>query len=66
MHKEPVDRGDIEKEPEYIGTGLAIGAGIGLIVGMFLDQLVYGLLIGTAIGLIIGSILDARERLDRE
>ena len=47
----------------YAGIGLAIGAGLGILIGLiFLDQLVYGLITGAAAGLIIGAVVDATSR----
>jgi len=43
----------------YTGSGIVIGAAIGLIFGfLLLENIVSGLIIGAAAGLIIGAIID--------
>lgn len=44
------------------GQGLAIGAAIGLIFGLLLNNLIWGLIIGASIGLIFGSTLESDRR----
>ena len=47
----------------YAGSGLAIGAAIGMIFGLMLfENLAWGCAIGAALGLVIGAALDAHER----
>ena len=46
----------------YSGTGTAIGAALGLIFGLMLDNLTLGVLGGAAIGLVVGAIVDAQGR----
>jgi len=47
----------------YAGSGLAIGAGIGMIFGLMLfENLALGSAIGVGVGLVIGEALDAHER----
>lgn len=48
------------------GTGLALGAGFGMLVGLLADvgEMSWWLLGGAAIGLIGGSILEARSNSD--
>lgn len=38
------------------GYGMAFGALLGLLIGIFLNQLTYGLIFGASIGFIIGVI----------
>lgn len=42
-----------------IPTGVVAGAGVGLIVGILLEQLVNGLILGSAVGLLAGSSATA-------
>lgn len=43
----------------YRGRGMAIGAGLGLIMGLLMfDQIAVGLVLGVAAGLGIGSMVD--------
>ncbi len=43
----------------YGGRGMAIGAGLGLIMGLLMiDQIAVGLVLGVAAGLGIGSMVD--------
>ena len=47
----------------YAGSGLAIGAAIGMIFGLLLfEDLAWGCVIGAAAGLLIGAVIDAYER----
>jgi len=48
--------------PEASGQGLAIGAALGMIFGLMLNQLVWGLIIGASIGLIFGSTIESDRR----
>ena len=46
----------------YVGSGLAIGAAIGMIFGLMLfENLAWGCVIGAAVGLVIGAAIDAHE-----
>jgi len=45
----------------YAGSGLAIGAAIGMIFGLLLfENLAWGCVIGTAVGLVVGAAIDAQ------
>jgi hypothetical protein len=45
---------------EYLGLGIALGAGLGVVFGQLLfDDLAIGIAIGTGIGLTVGSGLMA-------
>ncbi len=58
-----------EKAPAtfYRGRGMAIGAGLGLIMGLLLfDQIAVGLVLGVAVGLGIGSMVDMQANKRRK
>jgi len=47
----------------YVGSGLAIGAGVGMIFGLLLfENLALGCVIGAAVGLVMGAAIDAQGR----
>ena len=46
---------------ELYGYGMALGALLGFLIGIFLDQQTYGLIFGAGIGLIIGLIYDKKK-----
>jgi uncharacterized membrane protein len=47
----------------YAGSGLAIGAAIGIIFGLMLfENLALGSAIGASVGLIMGAAIDAQRR----
>lgn len=49
------------KTAYYAGSGLAIGAAIGMIFGLMLfENMAWGCVIGAAIGLVIGAVIDAQ------
>lgn len=51
------------KSVYYAGTGLAIGAAIGMIFGLMLfENLALGCATGAALGLIVGAAIDAHNR----
>jgi uncharacterized membrane protein len=51
------------KSVYYAGSGLAIGAAIGMIFGLMLfENLALGCAIGAALGLIVGAAIDAYNR----
>ncbi|MCD6299628.1 MAG: glycine zipper family protein [Dehalococcoidales bacterium] len=47
---------------QYIGTGMAIGAGTGVALGAALDNAAIGPALGGTIGLAIGSYLDKKAQ----
>ena len=58
---------ETQSNPNYQGRGMAIGAALGLIVGMLLfDEIALGLVLGVAIGLGIGSIVDMQAKKERK
>jgi uncharacterized membrane protein len=53
---------DTRKTAYYAGSGVAIGAAIGMILGLMLfENLVWGCVIGAAGGLVVGAATDAHE-----
>ena len=47
----------------YAGSGLAIGAAIGMIFGLLLfEDLTWGCIIGAGVGLVIGATIDVQMR----
>ncbi|MCK4356167.1 glycine zipper family protein [Candidatus Bipolaricaulota bacterium] len=51
------------KTAYYAGSGLAIGAAIGVVFGLMLfENLAWGCVIGAAVGLVIGAAIDAQTR----
>jgi uncharacterized membrane protein len=58
---------DTRKTAYYAGSGLAIGAGIGMIFGLLLfENLAWGCVIGAAVGLVIGAVIDAQGRRETD
>ena len=48
-----------KRKPIYTATGIALGAGLGLIASLlFFDNLALGLVFGAAVGLVIGALID--------
>ena len=55
--------GKFRKTAYYAGSGLAIGAAIGMIFGLMLfENLAWGCVIGAGVGLVIGAVIDAQAR----
>jgi hypothetical protein len=51
----------------WTGTGIALGAGLGIIGGLLLlENWFFGPIIGASVGLLIGAIVDAQSADDRE
>lgn len=52
----------------WAGSGIAFGAGIGIIFGLLLlgDNWFYAPIIGASVGLLIGAIVDAQSGDNRE
>lgn len=49
------------KQVVWVGYGLALGAGLGLVAGLlFFDAYLWPLLIGAALGLVVGAIVGLR------
>ena len=40
------------------GGGLIFGAGIGTVIGIFVDQIALGAAFGASLGLVVGAVLD--------
>lgn len=51
---------------QFLPLGIAIGAGIGAIVGFIKDELTFYLGIGAVLGVILGVIVDQRNMVNRE
>ena len=57
---------DTRKTTYYAGSGLAIGAAIGMIFGLLLfENLAWGCVIGAAVGLVMGAAIDAQGGLSK-
>jgi len=53
-------RNDNRRAVYYAGAGLAIGAGVGMVLGpLLVENLAWGCVIGSALGLLIGAAIDA-------
>jgi hypothetical protein len=52
------------KRQHYLGTGIALGAGIGTALGIAFDNLAIGISLGAGLGLVLGSVMGAR-RVDK-
>jgi len=64
-HPSKVNAGDTtvgRSSPITIGGFIAIGAGLGIVVGLLLDDLVLGMLYGAGLGTVVGAV---RETLPR-
>lgn len=57
---------NFRKTAYYAGSGLAIGAAIGMIFGLMLfENLAWGCAIGAAVGLVMGAAIDAQGGLSK-
>ena len=65
--KRNLSKGEMpRKNVYYTGSGLGIGAVIGLIFGLLLfENLPWGCVIGAAVGLVIGAAIDTHESRDK-
>ncbi|GEM_PF-2672714 len=51
-----------KKEPQYVGMGLSLGAGLGIVFSLLADwNLGLGIALGASLGLTVGAILDTRK-----
>lgn len=51
------------KDISFAGSGIAIGAAIGMIFGLLLfESQAIGCAFGAALGLLIGAVIDAQKR----
>lgn len=51
---------------QWTGVCLALGAGLGLVVGLLgIDQWWWGLIGGAAVGLVVGAALEAQSKEKR-
>ena len=63
--KQNSSKGENSRKTAYVaGSGLAIGAAIGMIFGLMLfENLAWGCVIGAAMGLVMGAAIDAQGGL---
>jgi uncharacterized membrane protein len=50
-----------EKLSNQIGLGIAIGAGVGTLLGIVFDNLSVGITFGAALGLVFGAALSQKN-----
>jgi uncharacterized membrane protein len=50
-----------DKSSNQIGLGLAIGAGVGTLLGIIFDNLSIGITFGAALGLVFGAALSQKK-----
>jgi uncharacterized membrane protein len=66
--KEVTSRSETKPKPakmaDYLGMGTLIGFGamFGMVIGIFLHNLVWGLIIGAALGTVAGAIVEAQRK----
>jgi len=66
MKQNPSKGENSRKTAYYAGSGLAIGAAIGMIFGLMLfENLAWGCVIGAGVGLVIGAVIDAQGGLSK-
>lgn len=54
---------EVKKKPvSLMGAGIAIGAGVGVALGVVLKNLAIGIAVGTGVGLVFGAGLDQRRK----
>jgi uncharacterized membrane protein len=51
-----------EKASDRIGLGLAMGAGVGTLLGFVFDNLAIGITFGAALGLVFGAVLSQTNK----
>ncbi len=67
MESSPNKGRSSRKTVYYAGSGLAIGAAIGMIFGLMLfENLALGSAIGAAVGLVMGAAIDAQGRRETD
>lgn len=61
-------KGDDSRKTEHCaGSGLAIGAGIGMIFSLLLfENIAWGCVIGAAAGLLVGAVIDALRHREKD
>lgn len=56
-----------KRKPVYTASGIALGAGLGLVASLlFFDNLALSLIFGAAVGLVIGALIDWQASQKRE
>lgn len=53
-----------QKYPEghFIGIGIVIGAGIGVVLGVIFENIGIGIALGTGLGVTVGALLEEKNR----
>jgi uncharacterized membrane protein len=51
-----------EKSSDRIGLGIAIGAGVGTLLGIIFDNLSIGITFGAALGLVFGAAFSLKNK----
>ena len=57
-----------KKKADALGVWIALGAGVGLALGVIFGQIALGIALGAGVGIVIGSVLASRgdgRRADR-
>ncbi len=47
---------------QFVGLGIALGAGIGTVVGVLTDNLALGVALGAGLGVVVGASLSSLRR----
>ena len=53
---------ETKKIPDQIGLWLAIGAGVGTLLGILLENISMGITFGAALGLVFGAALSLKNK----
>jgi len=61
MNNEPKDT-QAKKTTDITGLGLAIGAGLGVLFGIFFNNIAMGIAFGAALGLVFGAALSHKNK----
>jgi len=51
-----------KKNPEQVGLGLVMGAGVGIVFGILFDSISIGITFGAALGLVFGGVLSLKDK----
>ena len=51
-----------KKTPDQIGVWLAIGAGVGVLLGIVFKNIAMGITFGAALGLVFGAALSLKNK----
>lgn len=55
----------VEDSNRAVALGICFGSGIGIILGMFIDNILFGISGGAVIGVLVGIIIDNKERFSK-